>query len=144
MIECLILGDSIAVGVSQIRKECTAYVKSGINSSTFYNNHRSMLSKSLETKTTIISIGPNDTGKINTVRNANLIRENIKGRVYWILPSEKLKPEKYQNILDVARVWGDVVIERPANKISPDGVHPTYDGYKEIAEKTKVMEKKKK
>ena len=137
MIECLILGDSIAVGVSQIRKECTAYVKSGINSSAFYTKHRDMLSKTIKTKTTIISIGPNDTKSINTIKNANLIRENINGSVYWILPSEKLKPEKYQNILDVARVWGDVVIERPVDKISDDGVHPTYNGYKEIAEKTK-------
>ncbi len=32
MIECLILGDSIAVGTAQARPECVAYVKSGINS----------------------------------------------------------------------------------------------------------------
>lgn len=137
MIDCLILGDSIAVGVSQIRTECRAYVKSGINSANFYKAHQGMLSRPIKTGVTIISIGPNDTKSINTVRNANQIRENIQGRVYWILPSERLKPEKYQNIMDVARVWGDVVIERPADKISADGVHPTYAGYREIAEKTR-------
>lgn len=137
MIECLVLGDSIAVGVSQIRKECVAYVKSGINSKDFYNKHRQMLGEQKDTRVTIISIGPNDTKSIDTIKYANLIRENIKGKVYWILPSQTKKPEKFQIIKEVAAVWGDVVIERPADKISPDGVHPTYAGYKEIAEKTK-------
>lgn len=137
MIECLIMGDSIAVGVSQVRRECQAVVKSGINSQTFVTQHRGLISNPPRARATIISIGPNDTKNINTVRNANLMRENIKGPVYWILPSERLKPEKYQNIKDVARVWGDVVIERPADKISADGVHPTGAGYREIAERTK-------
>lgn len=137
MIECLILGDSIAVGVSQIRKECVAYAKSGINSKDFYNKHKEMLSVQSLARATIISIGPNDTKAIDTLKYANLIRENIRGKVYWILPSEVKKPEKFQIIKDVAAVWGDVVIERPADKISPDGVHPTYAGYKEIAERTK-------
>lgn len=137
MIECLILGDSIAVGVSQIRKECVSFVKSGINSKDFYNKHKSMLSHPTKTGVTIISIGPNDTKSIDTIKYANLIRENINGKVYWILPSNTKKPEKFKIIKEVADVWGDVVIERPADKISPDGVHPTYAGYKEIAEKTK-------
>jgi len=137
MIECLIMGDSIAVGVSQVRKECVAYVKSGINSKDFYNKHKSMLSQPTKTKTTIISIGPNDTKQIDTLKYANNIRENINGKVYWILPSQRLKPEKVEIIKQVAAIWGDTVIERPVDKISPDGVHPTYAGYKELAEKTK-------
>jgi len=32
MIECLILGDSIAVGIGQMRPECVVQAKSGINS----------------------------------------------------------------------------------------------------------------
>ena len=135
MVECLILGDSIAVGVSQIRKECVAYVKSGINSRDFYNKHHSNLNQ--QTKVTIISIGPNDTKNIDTLKYANLIRENIKGKVFWILPSLTKKPEQVKIIKEVASIWGDTVIERPADKISPDGVHPTYAGYKELAEKTK-------
>lgn len=139
MLDCLILGDSIAVGVSQIRKECVAYVKSGINSRDFWSNNKSMLTKqdTMKVGVTIISLGPNDTKNIDTIEYVNLVRERIKGKVYWILPSQSRKPDKYKNILDVAAVWGDTVIERPSDKISPDGVHPTYAGYKEIAEKTK-------
>jgi len=139
MIECLILGDSIAVGVSQVRKECIAIAKSGINSKDYWNKNRSYFEKAdtVKTKVTIISLGPNDTKNIDTIKYVNLIRERVKGRIYWILPSEKFKPEKFQNIKDVAKIWGDIVIERPADKISADGVHPTYAGYKEIAEKAK-------
>jgi hypothetical protein len=137
MLDCLILGDSIAVGVSQIRKECVAYVKSGINSRDFYNKHKTMLGEQKQVGTTIISIGPNDTKSIDTIKYANSIRENIKGKVYWILPSETKKPEKFEIIKDVAKAWGDVVIERPKDKISGDGVHPTYAGYKELADLTK-------
>ncbi len=35
MIECLILGDSIAVGTAQARPECVAYATSGINTTQF-------------------------------------------------------------------------------------------------------------
>jgi hypothetical protein len=62
MLECLIVGDSIAVGVSQIRTECQAIVKSGINSSDWNKKH---LHKLKPTKTLIISLGANDLG-INT------------------------------------------------------------------------------
>jgi lysophospholipase L1-like esterase len=139
MIDCLIMGDSIAVGVSQVRTECVAYAKSGINSRDFYNKNKQFLTKeeTIKTGVTIISIGPNDTKQIETLKYANLIRERIKGKVYWILPSQTKKPEKFEIIKEVAAAWGDTVIERPADKISPDGVHPTYAGYKEIAEKTK-------
>ncbi len=35
MIECLILGDSIAVGTAQARPECVSYATSGINTTQF-------------------------------------------------------------------------------------------------------------
>jgi len=37
MIECLILGDSIAVGIGQMRPECVVQAKSGINSEDYAN-----------------------------------------------------------------------------------------------------------
>ena len=39
MIECLILGDSIAVGTQQFYKECVAIAKGGINSWQFNKNY---------------------------------------------------------------------------------------------------------
>jgi len=40
-------------------------------------------------------------------------------------------------VRQVAEEFGDTVIPRPEDNISRDGVHPTYKGYKILAEKTR-------
>ena len=134
MLDCLIVGDSIAVGVSQVRKECVAIVKSGINSSNWNKQH---IHKLQPTKTLIISLGANDLG-VATEANVRTLRTSAKAdRVFWLLPSNKLKPNQVKAVELVAREFGDTVIPRPETDISADGVHPTYKGYKILAEKTK-------
>jgi hypothetical protein len=54
-------------------------------------------------------------------------------RVYWILPS--IKPNIQETVKKVAAYYGDVVL--PITKLQPDGIHPSWPGYKEIVEKTK-------
>ena len=135
MLECMIIGDSIAVGVSQIRKECTAIAKSGINSKDWNNQH---LDKLEPTKTLIISLGANDFKGIDTETNIRKIRTKTQAeKVFWLLPSNKLKPLQVKVVEQVAKEYGDNIIDRPETDISSDGVHPTYTGYKKLAEKTK-------
>ncbi len=127
MLECLIVGDSIAVGVSQVRTECQSIAKSGINSSNWNKLH---LNKLQPTKTLIISLGANDLG-IDTEANIRKLREKAQAqRVFWLLPSQKLKPDQVRAVKFVAGDYGDTVIPRPEKDISADGVHPTYKGYK--------------
>lgn len=134
MLECLIVGDSIAVGVSQVRPECNSIVKSGINSKTWVEKN---LNKLKQTKTLIISLGANDLG-INTEGHIRSLRTNAQAeRVFWLLPSAKLKPRQVEAVKQVAAEFGDTVIPRPEANISRDGVHPTYKGYKDLAELTK-------
>jgi lysophospholipase L1-like esterase len=134
MIECLIVGDSIAVGVSQVRKECVAYAKSGINSRDW---NKKYLNKLQPAKTVIISLGANDLG-VNTEENIRTLRSKVKAdRVFWLLPSQKLKPKQVEAVIRVAFDFDDVFIPRPENNISADGVHPTYKGYKELGDLTK-------
>jgi lysophospholipase L1-like esterase len=135
VIDCLIVGDSIGVGVSQVRKECRAYVKSGINS-TIWN--RTYLHNLEPTRVLIISLGANDTRQIDTEANVRLLRNKTTAtRVFWLLPSERLKPRAVAAVRRVAEEFGDTVIERPTADISGDGVHPTGIGYKKLAEKTR-------
>jgi lysophospholipase L1-like esterase len=135
MLECLIVGDSIGVGVSQVRKECTAIVKSGINSRDWNRQH---LSKLKPTKTMIISLGANDYKGIDTDNNIRRLRESVKAdRVFWLLPSQKLKPEQVRAVKFVAIEYGDTVIPRPEKDISADGVHPTFKGYKVLGDLTR-------
>ena len=133
MLECLIVGDSIGVGVSQIRKECVAYVKSGINSQ---NWNKTYMNKLQPTKTLIISLGANDLA-VNTEENIRLLRTNAQAqKVFWLLPNQKLKPKQVEAVKRVAMEFGDVIIPRPESDISADGVHPTGKGYKKLADQT--------
>lgn len=134
MLECLIVGDSIAVGVSQVRTECKAIVKSGINSKDWTTKH---LQKLQPTRTLIISLGANDLG-INTEGHIRSLRVNAQAdKVFWLLPSQKLKPQQVVAVRQVAEEFGDIVIPRPEKNISNDGVHPTYKGYKILGDLTR-------
>ena len=135
MLECLIVGDSIAVGVSQVRPECQSIAKSGINSRDWSNKH---LHKLKPTRTLVISLGANDYRGINTEGHVRAIRTNAQAdRVFWLLPSGKLKPGQVQAVRQVAEEFGDTVIPRPESNISADGVHPTYRGYRILADQTR-------
>ena len=136
MLECLILGDSLAVGVGQIRQECTTRAKSGINSYDYVNRHLWHTNGNNQAKTVIISLGSNDYSSINTYEELLTLRQLVKAdRVYWILPA--IKDFKRKNVQKVADKYQDFVIDSKQHQLSADGVHPTYKGYKEIAEKTK-------
>jgi lysophospholipase L1-like esterase len=134
MIECLIVGDSIAVGVSQVRTECQSIAKSGINSANWNQLH---LHKLKPARTLIISLGANDLG-VDTEANVRKLRANAKAdRVFWILPSARLKPKQVEAVTKVATEFADIIILRPESNISADGVHPTYKGYRALGELTR-------
>ena len=132
MIDCLIIGDSIAYGVSTIRTECVAYVKSGISSRDWFSNN---ISKApFAAKTVIISLGSNDLKNINTEAELISIRSNTKADcVYWILPA--IKPNVQEIVYRVAKQNSDNVIV--IDGLSSDKVHPTTTGYRLLATKTK-------
>jgi lysophospholipase L1-like esterase len=131
MLECLILGDSIAVGVAQQRPECVVYAKVGINSYTWNNKN---ITKTLSAKTVIISLGANDSSKINTRGELLALRELTKADlVFWILPNNK--PKVHPFIRELAAHYGDVVL--PIAVLSSDNIHPTAKGYKILANQTR-------
>jgi lysophospholipase L1-like esterase len=136
MLECLILGDSLAVGVGQIRTECATYAKGGISSYDYVNRHVLHTQGNTSAKTVIISLGSNDTAKIKTLEELDTLRQIVNAdRVYWIVPN--IKEDKRRAVLAVADKYKDVVIDARKHDTSPDQVHPTYKGYKTIAEETK-------
>ena len=136
MLECLILGDSLAVGVGQVRTECVTFAKSGINSYDYVNRHLWHTTGNNQAKTIIISLGSNDTQKINTFEELDTLRQLVAAdRVYWILPN--IKETKRKAVLAVARKYNDHVIDARGVDRSPDAVHPTHNGYKELAKQTK-------
>ena len=131
MLECLILGDSIAQGIAQHRPECAVYAKVGINSFAWNNKN---ITKPLNAKTVVISLGANDSASINTKRELEALREVVKAEiVFWILPYNK--PDLHQFIRELAEDYRDIVL--PIASISSDKVHPTTKGYKLLANQTR-------
>ena len=132
MLDCLIVGDSIAVGVANVRTECVSYSKGGINSHQWLNSN---VGKSpYVAKTVIISLGSNDHKYVKTESELRTIRELTKAdRVYWILPA--IKPDIQAIVRKIAAQNGDTVL--PITRLQKDGVHPSWNGYKELAEKAK-------
>jgi lysophospholipase L1-like esterase len=131
MLDCLILGDSIAVGTAQFRPDCAVYAKGGINSHNWLNKN---IDKKLTAKSVIISLGSNDHQGVKTFHELMSIRQlTDAGRVYWILPANK--PDVAEIVEIIAKNFGDTIL--PITKLSKDGVHPTTVGYKELAEKSR-------
>lgn len=124
---CLIVGDSIAKGVSDVRKDCSAYVQNGINSRDWY---RKFYNKPLVGDVVVISLGSNDTKNIRTRDELTSIRQNVDpyARVLWILPAIE-KDWVHDAVMLVADNYGDDVIKFTP---SEDGVHPTGRGYKAL------------
>ena len=131
MLECLIIGDSIAVGTKYVRPECVSYAKSGWNSSQWNNEYSS---KPLVANTVIISLGSNDLKNIDTKKELETIRDRAKAqRVFWILPA--IKPRVQDIVYEIAIENDDVVI--PIRSLQKDKVHPDLNGYKQIAKRTR-------
>jgi lysophospholipase L1-like esterase len=140
MLDCLIVGDSIAVGVANVRTECVSYAKGGINSYQWLNQN--VGKTPLLAKSVIISLGSNDHKYVKTENELRTIRQLTKAeRVYWILPAGNLKASEvniqYIQLLikEIAKEYGDVVL--PISNLQRDGIHPSWAGYKDLAEKTK-------
>ena len=132
MLDCLIVGDSIAVGTATARPECVAYAKGGINSYQWLN--KNIDKTPLIAKTVIISLGSNDHKYVKTESELQAIRELTKAdRVFWILPA--IKPDIQGIVRKVAAKNGDTVL--PITRLQTDGVHPSWAGYKELGEKTR-------
>ena len=131
MLECLIVGDSIAKGIGQIRTECVTLAQSGINSQDWNDTY---IRKVKPAQTTIISLGSNDYRQLNTQIELVALRHSVKSdRVFWIVPANK--PQKQEIVQKIARNYGDTFITIP--ELSPDGVHPTARGYRMLGKLTK-------
>ena len=140
MLDCLIVGDSIGVGTANVRPECVAYVKGGINSKQWLD--KNIQNTPLQAKTVIISLGSNDHKYVNTESELRAIRTLTKAdRVYWILPAgnhpkSNVSIQYIQAIVkEIAKEHGDIVL--PITRLQTDGIHPSWAGYKDLAEKTK-------
>ena len=139
MLECLILGDSIAQGIANHRTECVEYAHVGWNSQQFNRRYNTT---QLDANTVIISLGTNDHGHMDTYEQLSVLRSRIDARkVIWIMPAA-INPRSGANlsiiqtsIRSIARVNGDSIL--PIPRPMADRYHPTVAGYKNLAARTR-------
>ncbi len=130
---CIVIGDSLAVGVGQFRPDCQTIAQIGINSSRYIATK--LPRGGIAADTTVISLGVNDGGNIHTLDNLRTIRATVKSRtVYWLLPGPR--DSIRQMIKTVAGEHDDHVIDTGLLS-SPGQLHPNGRGYQTIALETR-------
>jgi lysophospholipase L1-like esterase len=132
--DCMILGDSLAVGIAQNLPQCEAHAQVGITTHAFY-----MRSDKWSSDTVLISLGSNDLGpapiQYDVLRK---FRKTINAkRVFWVLPN--VNQVARLAIKDIAKDNGDYLIDAKNSETSPDRIHPTARGYREIAKQVPVL-----
>ena len=138
MLDCLIVGDSIAVGTQQFAKECQLQGRGGINTWQF----NKMYPGSFYAETVIISLGSNDHQYVKTYDQLFEMRQRVGAKnVFWVLPAGNLKAsnvpiERIQGFVqEIAQYYGDTVL--PIRGLQPDGIHPSWAGYRDIVERSR-------
>lgn len=129
MMPCILIGDSIAVGVGQARPECETVAQVGISSQRYI---ATMLPPGrTQADTAVISLGVNDDISLDTLDNLRTVRARVAAnRVVWLLPG--LKENVREMIRTVAAENGDRTLDtRP--QVGRDHLHPNGAGYEAIA-----------
>ena len=118
MIECLVLGDSIAVGLGAQLRACVTDAQVGIGSA-------AIVGRAGPADVAVISAGSNDPHNPRLEANLRMIRAKVRGRVVWIVPQHRVAADA---VTKVARFHGDQIVSFAP---SQDRVHPR--SYRELA-----------
>jgi len=125
MLECVILGDSIAQGIKQHRPECVLQAQTGISS----HHYNKRWPQAVAANSVIISLGSNDSDNIRSLWELMQLRARVTAQqVYWILPANNTAIQDMIRVL--ARDYHDHVLGFEPRR---DKTHPTQTGYKQLA-----------
>lgn len=131
MLDCVILGDSIAVGLGQARPDCRVAAVSGITSERYVQ----YFSGVRNVRTVVISLGVNDGEGAATAENLTRLRGGISADVvYWLMTGGN--PRARDAVRAVAVRFGDRLIDAEP-LTGADRVHPDRAGYARLADKTR-------
>ncbi len=133
MIHCIVIGDSLAVGIAHARPDCVSAAQVGISSSEYATTRLG----GIETADiAIISLGANDGAGTPTEENLRRVRNAVIARsVVWLVPNASTATRAA--IATVAAEQRDGIIDvRPL--VGPDGIHPA--AYATLAEQTRMAE----
>ena len=127
--DCLVLGDSIAVGTAQHLvledgSRCLSSAKVGRPTIEVLR----VAPTAIGARKVVISTGSNDAKP--TSAPFALLRSRIYGSVTWLLPAKQAEARAI--IWKIATDHGDGIIDLSLLPLA-DGIHPTTSGYRQIA-----------
>lgn len=142
MLECLIIGDSVAVGLGKARPECIMLARAGITSEAWHKGYVYNPYFRDPYRVVVISLGTNDMRGMTSEMLFNIRQKITASMVVWILPSSTLKPVQVSVIKEIANEFKDKTL--PIHEhIGPDGVHPlNLTEYQKISSKLKQLKLK--
>jgi lysophospholipase L1-like esterase len=130
VLDCIILGDSIAVGLGQARPDCVVFAVSGISSERYLQ----VFPTTAEARIAIISLGVNDGEGAATADNLRLLRRKVTAStIYWLVAGSN--PAIRAAVHTVAGEFADRLID-VAPLAGPDHIHPDRAGYAALAAQT--------
>lgn len=133
MAPCVFLGDSLAVGAGRVAPECVTRASGGIQSDLYARMFPGLVRAQA---LAVLSLGTNDAlpgVSVDTLAELRTIRARVAApRVVWLGPVKATDAIK-QAVATVAGENGDEVMDiGPEAASGPDGIHPTYAGYRSI------------
>jgi len=129
LLDCILLGDSIALGLAQARPGCNVVAVSGITSERYVQTFLA----TRRARTVIISLGVNDGDGVATAHNLRRLRGTVSADiVYWLLAGGN--PRTRDAVRSVASRYGDRLID-VAPLAGPGHIHPDRAGYAMLARK---------
>ena len=138
MLECLILGDSIAVGTKMFsHAQCESYSKGGYNT---WQWNQKWGETPLNANIVVISLGTNDHKYIKTELELRKMRERVHAlKVVWIMPPCNegfCKHNVNEIVTKLANEYHDTIISTPY--VQPDHIHPSWNGYRDLVKKAGI------
>lgn len=136
MLDCLIIGDSIAEGLAQAKPQCAAIVRSGITTRHWFDKFSSNPNFTKNYRVVVISLSTNDMYNGYTSEYLYNVRSKVNAdMVIWVLPNSVRKPKQHQMVKEIANEFRDRILDIH-QWVGYDGIHPpTLNAYKEIANK---------
>jgi lysophospholipase L1-like esterase len=127
--DCLVMGDSIAVGVAQF-SACKTLSTGGLSSWRWLDKWGGDLDR-LNPSVVLISLGANDGADPRSRKALAAVRSKVRAsKVMWLAPSATLAPEPRKWVRAVAGQFGDRVFELPQEHLQKDGIHLSWAGSK--------------
>ncbi|MBP8285613.1 MAG: hypothetical protein KAX57_02100 [Rhodoferax sp.] len=127
--DCLVMGDSIAVGVAQF-SACKTLSTGGLSSWRWLDKWGVDLDR-VNPSIVLISLGANDGSDPRSRKALAAVRSKVRAsKVMWLAPSATLAPEPRKWVREVAGQFGDRVFELPQEHLQKDGIHLSWAGSK--------------